>query len=113
MDSRHRTGTVTCSAERVRQSSSRYARASRLDTTGAVGVLNVTEARSAGSASAASRINGVWNAPPTFNGVTRLTPISLARSEPAATPSGVPAITTCPGALSLATQHASGAAEHA
>ena len=65
------------------------------------------------SASAASRISGVWNAPPTFSAVARFTPSSLARAEPASTPSGVPAITTCPGALSFATQHASGAAVHA
>ena len=67
-------------------------------------------ASSAARPSAASRISGVWNAPPTFSGVARLTPSSLACAEPASTPSGVPAITTWPGALSFATQHASGAA---
>ena len=56
----------------------------------------------------ASAMSGVWNAPPTLSGVTRRTPSSLARAEPASTPSGVPAITTWPGALSLATQHAVG-----
>ena len=77
------------------------------------GAANATDESSDGSASAASRISGVWNAPPTLSGVTRFTPSSLARAPAASTPSGVPAITTCPGALSLATQHASGAAVHA
>ena len=35
-----------------------------------------------------------------------MTPSSFARAEPSSSPSGVPAITTWPGALSFATQHA-------
>ena len=58
-------------------------------------------------------MSGVWNAPPTGSAIARRTPSSFARAIAASRPSGVPASTICPGALSLASQHASGAAAHA
>ena len=82
--------------------------ASSFDTTGAVGVANVTWPARRRDRRAASCMSGVWNAPPTLSGVARRTPSSLARADAASRPSGVPAITTWPGALSLATQHAVG-----
>ena len=54
-------------------------------------------------------MNGVWNAPLTGSGMTRLAPSSLAFAPAASTPSGEPAMTTWPGALKLATQTSSSA----
>ena len=42
----------------------------------------------AASPAVASAISGVWKAPPTLSAVTRRTPISWARADPAATPVG-------------------------
>ena len=49
-------------------------------------------------------MNDVWNAPDTGSAITCLAPSSLACLLAASTPSCDPAITTCPGALKLATQ---------
>ena len=80
---------------------------------GAAGAEKGTPSSADAIPSAADAMRGVWNAPPTLSGVARFTPSSFARTDAASTPSGVPAITTWPGALSFATQQASGAAVHA
>ena len=89
---------------------SRYAAPSWFATIGAVAALNWTSRNADTIPVAAYAICGVWNAPPTLSAVTRRTPSSFAREDAASSPSAVPAITTCPGALSLAIQHATGAA---
>ncbi len=48
----------------------------------------MTVGNSSASPTLASCISGVWNAPPTFSGVTRFTPSSFARADAASRPSG-------------------------
>ncbi len=68
-------------------------------------ITGTSVSRGSASAIAARRrsraavMNGVWNAPDTGSGITFLAPSALACRLAAATPSGDPAMTTCPGAL--------------
>ncbi|MEY5059688.1 MAG: hypothetical protein RJA51_1435 [Actinomycetota bacterium] len=58
-------------------------------------------------------MNGVWNAPDTCSDMTRFAPSSFACSPAFSTPAGDPAMTTCPGALKLATHTSMSARRHA
>ena len=90
MVARQRTGTETWSGRRSRQpSASAYASASWFETTGTRGAQRQV-GELGGRPAVASGISGVWNAPPTLSGVTRRTPSSWARADPAVEPVGRP-----------------------
>ena len=78
--------------------------ASTFETTGTSVSRGFASAIALRSRSRAGAMYGVWNAPDTGSGMTFFAPSSFATALAAATPSGEPAMTTCPGALKLATQ---------
>ena len=96
----HRTGLQSWAFIRTRQVAGLvWLLASTLATTTPSGWRTSVRSMASSSRSRAGAIYGVWNAPETSRAVTRLAPRALASSPAAATPSGEPAITTCPGAL--------------
>ena len=111
---RHRTGLHSCAESRLAQSSPWWcASASTLEITGTSVSRGFALAIALRNRSRAGAMKGVWNAPLTGSGSTFFAPSSLAFAAADATPSGDPAITTCPGALKFATHTSLSARRHA
>ena len=88
-------------------------RASTFETIGTSASRGLAAASATRSRSRAGFMRGVWNAPETGSGMTFFAPSSLACWVAFSMPLGVPAITTCPGALKLATHTLSSARRQA
>jgi hypothetical protein len=110
----HLTGLDSCAESSADHSSPwSWARASTLEMIGISVSRTSATAMASRKRSRAGAMYGVWNAPETGSDITRLAPSSCASADAASTPIRDPAITTCPGALKLATQTSSSARRHA